>query len=113
MRAVGVLDATAERGAWLARQLRLFSRREPAKPRQVDLGNVLAGTRDLLQASAGGDIEVRLDTGPDVPGVLADPGHIEQVLLNLAANACDAMPHGGTLTISTGTADWTAEHDAE
>ena len=99
------IQAAAGRAARLARELLLFSRRELARPERVDLNAVLAGIRDVLQASIGPDIELRLITAPYLPTVLADRGQIEQVLVNLALNARDAMPEGGLLTFTTGTAD--------
>ena len=99
------IQAAAGRAARLARELLLFSRREPARPERVDLNAVLAGTRDVLQASVGADIELRLITAPYLPTVLADRGQIEQVLVNLSLNARDAMPEGGILTFTTGAAD--------
>lgn len=99
------IQAAAGRAARLARELLLFSLREPARPERVDLNAVLAGMRDLLQASIGVDIELRLITAPYLPTVLADRGQIEQVLVNLSLNARDAMPEGGILTFTTGAAD--------
>ena len=102
---VAQIQAAAGRAARLARELLLFSRREPARPERVDLNAVLAGLRDVLQASIGADTELRLITAPYLPTVLADRGQIEQMLVNLALNARDAMPDGGILTCTTGTAD--------
>jgi two-component system, cell cycle sensor histidine kinase and response regulator CckA len=99
------IQAAAGRAARLAREVLLFSRREPARPERVDLNAVLAGMRDVLQASIGADIKLRLITAPYLPTVLADRGQIEQVLVNLARNARDAMPEGGILTFTTGAAD--------
>jgi two-component system cell cycle sensor histidine kinase/response regulator CckA len=99
------IQAAAGRAARLARELLLFSRREPARPERVDLNAVLAGMRDVLQASIGADIELRLITAPYLPTVLADRGQIAQVLVNLSLNARDAMPEGGILTFTTGAAD--------
>jgi two-component system cell cycle sensor histidine kinase/response regulator CckA len=99
------IQAAAGRAARLARELLLFGRREPARLERVDLNAVLASMRDVLQASIGADIELRLITAPYLPTVLADRGQIEQVLVNLALNARDAMPEGGILTFTTGTAD--------
>jgi len=102
---VAQVQAVAGRAARLARELLLFSRREPARPERVDLNAVLAAMRDVLQASIGADIELRLITAPYLPTVLADRGQIEEVLVNLALNARDAMPDGGILTFTTGAAD--------
>ena len=102
---VAQVQAAAGRAARLARELLLFSRREPARPERVDLNAILAGMRDVLQASIGGDIELRLITAPYLPTVLADRGQIEEVLINLGQNARDAMPDGGILTFATGAAD--------
>jgi two-component system, cell cycle sensor histidine kinase and response regulator CckA len=102
---VAQIQAAGGRAARLARDLLLFSRREPARPERVDLNAVLASTRDLLQASIGANIELRLITAPYLPTVLADRGQIEQVLVNLARNARDAMPEGGILSFTTGAAD--------
>jgi two-component system cell cycle sensor histidine kinase/response regulator CckA len=99
------IQAAAGRAARLVRELLLFSRREPARPERVDLNAILAGTRDVLQASVGADVELRLITAPYLPTVLADRGQIEQVLVDLAQNARDAMPEGGILTFTTGAAD--------
>ena len=98
--------------ARLARDLLVFSGRDPAPPGEIDLNAVLASTRDRLQASTGARIDVRLATPPGLPTVAADPGRIEQVLFNLAVNAREAMPSGGTLTFTTSLADLSEEQDA-
>jgi len=101
------IQSAAHRAAKLTRELLMFSRREPSQPEQVNLNAILAGLRELLSASVGGRIAVRFETAAEVPAVLADRGQVEQVLLNLAVNARDAMPHGGTLTFTTGQANLT------
>ena len=106
------IQTAAGRAARLARELLLFSRREPARPERVDLNAVLATARGLLQAGLGADIELRLITAPYLPTVTADRGQIEQVLLNLAVNARDAMPQGGIVTFTTGAADPTEARGA-
>ena len=93
---VDQIQAAAGRAARLARELLLFSLREPARPERVDLNAVLAGMRDLLQASIGADIELRLITAPYLPTVLADRGQIEQVLVNLALNAATRCQKGAS-----------------
>jgi PAS domain S-box-containing protein len=93
---------TAQRAGRLTRELLIFSRREPAKPETVSLNDVIADVRSLLAASIGEQTGLRFSLAPTLPAVRADRGRLEQVLLNLAINARDAMQEGGTLTISTG-----------
>lgn len=91
----------AQRTAALTRQLLIFSRRKVLRPEPLDLNAGVAGIRNMLSRLIGEKIafELRLADRPMV--VKADPGHIEQVLVNLAVNARDAMPEGGKLTVST------------
>jgi len=91
----------AERAAMLTRQLLAFSRKQLLQPSVVDLNRVVLDGARMLRHLIGEDIE--LVTLPEAPSanVKADPTQITQVLLNLAINARDAMPHGGTLTIRT------------
>jgi hypothetical protein len=91
----------ADRAATLTRQLLAFSRKQVMQPRLLDLNEVLTGIRKLLARLVGEDIRVEINTDPQLIKVRADPGQVEQVLMNLAANARDAMPEGGTLTINT------------
>jgi len=98
---IGQILAAAQRGAELTRQLLVFSRQEPGQATPVDLSSVVTAAYDLLSASVGPGIEVRLELTGDLPPVLGDAGRLEEVLLNLAVNARDAMPTGGVLTIST------------
>jgi len=98
---------------WLARELLVFSHGDPTQPGRVDLNAVLTDARDLLTASVGGRVELRLITAPDLPFVLAGREQMRQVMLNLAENARDAMPHGGTLTFTTGLTDLSEVFDAE
>jgi len=93
--------AAAQRGAQLTRQLLVFSRHQPGRAVPVDVGAVVTGMRDLMVASVGPDVAVRVDLAVDLPPVLGDEGRLEQVLLNLAVNARDAMPEGGVLAITT------------
>jgi two-component system, cell cycle sensor histidine kinase and response regulator CckA len=94
------IEGTAQRAARVTRQLLIFSRGDTARPEEVDLNDVVAGEREVLVGSLGG-IELRFDLRDALPLVRADRRHIEHVLLNLADNARDAMPAGGTLTIGT------------
>ncbi|MDX8151068.1 response regulator [Patulibacter brassicae] len=91
----------AQRGAALTRQLLIFGRREVTAPEVLDLRDVVHGVETLLRRALGEHITMRIELGDDVPTVRADRGQMEQVLFNLAVNARDAMPGGGTLTIST------------
>ncbi|HJR61410.1 MAG TPA: PAS domain S-box protein [Vicinamibacterales bacterium] len=91
----------AERAASLTRQLLAFSRKQIMQPRRLDLNQVIATIRTLLQRLVGEDLVLAIRTDPELVAVHADPGQMEQVLMNLAANARDAMPEGGQLTIAT------------
>jgi PAS domain S-box-containing protein len=91
----------AERATELTRQLLIFSRRETVKPAPVDLNEVVRDIERLLRRTLGEHIELVTKLDPDIPSVLADPGQVEQVLVNLAVNGRDAMPDGGRLVIRT------------
>ena len=88
--------AAGERAAALTRQLLAFSRKADAHARVLDLNAVFAGLEKLLRGLIGEDIELTLDLAADLGDITADPGQIEQVLMNLAVNARDAMPRGGS-----------------
>src|SRR6185503_4865655 len=91
--------AAGERAASLTRQLLTFSRKQVLQPATVDLNTVISETKRMLQRLIGEDINI-VDLADPLRGkVKADPGQIEQVILNLAINARDAMPHGGKLTL--------------
>lgn len=90
----------AQRGAGLTRQLLAFSRSHALRPETVDISAYLRTMKELLDRSLRGDILVRTDLADDLWPVEVDPGELELVLLNLAVNARDAMPHGGTITVS-------------
>ncbi len=102
-----------ERAAGLTRQLLAFSRRQVLQPRVIDLHGVVLGMEKMLRRALGEDVELLLLTGPRPGRVLADPGQIEQVIMNLAFNARDAMPGGGRLTIETGDAELDAPDAAQ
>jgi PAS domain S-box-containing protein len=99
------LRHAAQSGAALTRQLLAFSRRQVLEPKVLDLNQVVRGTEDLLRRVIGEDVELVATLAPDLGSVRADPGQIEQVLMNLAVNARDAMPQGGRLTIETANVD--------
>jgi PAS domain S-box-containing protein len=90
-----------ERSAALTSQLLVFSRKQVTAPQVFDLNEVVRNAEKLLRRLIGEDVQMKIDLQPALGYVVADPGQWEQVLLNLAVNARDAMPEGGTLTIST------------
>jgi nitrogen-specific signal transduction histidine kinase/CheY-like chemotaxis protein len=101
-RDVEQIRRAAERATDLTHQLLAFGRREIVRPRVLNLNGVVRDVELLLVRTLGEHIELACDLAPDVCPVLADPGQLEQVLVNLAVNARDAMPSGGRLTIHTG-----------
>jgi PAS domain S-box-containing protein len=101
---VAEIRNAATRAATLTRQLLAFSRRSVLQPAVIDMNAVVDGIAPMLRRLVGEQIELRTVEAPDLGNVRADPAQIEQVLLNLAVNARDAMPGGGTLTIETANA---------
>ncbi len=95
------IKEAGERAASLTRQLLAFSRKQIMQPKVLDLNHVIFETNKILQRLIGEDIDLLIGLAPDLGKVKADPGQIEQVLMNLAVNARDAMPKGGKLTIET------------
>ncbi|HCC57222.1 MAG TPA: hybrid sensor histidine kinase/response regulator [Solibacterales bacterium] len=91
----------SDRAAGLTRQLLAYSRREELQPRALNLNDVLAEMGPMLHRLIGEHIDVRIEPSADIGMVHADPGQIEQVIMNLAVNARDAMTNGGTLVIET------------
>ena len=102
---VGMIRAAGSSAADLVRQLLAFSRQKMVQPVVLDLKKVIEHTREILHRVIGENIEFRVVVEDSVGTVKADPGQIEQVLLNLAANARDAMPGGGRLTIQVRNAE--------
>jgi two-component system cell cycle sensor histidine kinase/response regulator CckA len=94
-----------DRSAALTRQLLAFSRKQVLAPRTVDLNGIVLDTEKMLRRVIGEDVELRTSLHSPLGSVEADPGQLEQALLNLAVNARDAMPQGGTLTIATKNTD--------
>jgi two-component system cell cycle sensor histidine kinase/response regulator CckA len=93
------IHRAAQRGADVTRQLLAFGRRQVLQPRVLDLNESAAGTARMLRRLIGEDVELVLKPAPQGVLVEADPGQLDQVIMNLAINARDAMPSGGTLTI--------------
>ena len=99
------IKLAGERAAALTRQLLTFSRKQIMKPAILDLNSLISGFEKMLARLIGEDIQVEIHLDPALGSIKADPGQIEQVIMNLAVNARDAMPEGGILTISTENVD--------
>src|ERR1700704_4996203 len=110
-RIFNAMKQAVERGATLCRQLLAFARRQPLRPQAVDLKRLIIGMRDLLDRSLRGDVQFRSEFAQHLWPVEVDPGELELVILNLAVNARDAMPTGGSITISACNASAIADHD--
>ncbi|MGZ4733364.1 MAG: PAS domain S-box protein [Terriglobales bacterium] len=106
-----LMDATiqirtaAERAEVITKQLLAFSRKSMLSPRVIDLNNIMMNLDTMLRRLIGDDVEILTVPGRDLGAVKADPGQIEQVIMNLAVNARDAMPSGGQLTLETANAE--------
>ncbi len=98
---IEIIQKNAEHAANLTRQLLIFARRQPIEPKVLDLNDIILPINKMMRRIIGEDIEVVTRSGPDLGQIKADPGQLEQVLLNLVINARDAMPDGGKLTIET------------
>ncbi|HEX3344255.1 MAG TPA: ATP-binding protein, partial [Polyangiaceae bacterium] len=90
-----------KRAASLTRQLLLFSRQKVVEPEVLDLNQVVEGMKKMLERLLGADVDLTLRLSEDVGRIVADGGHVEQVVMNLTVNARDAMPGGGQLTIES------------
>jgi PAS domain S-box-containing protein len=106
------IQRAAERAAGLTHQLLAFARRDVIQPRTLNLNHVIEGIEQLLLRTLGEHVELSTDLAAGLRPVLADPGQIEQVLVNLAVNARDAMPGGGKLIVATASASVDADHAA-
>ncbi len=98
------IKSAADRAAGITRQLLAFSRKQVLSPRIISLNDIMLNLDSLLRRLIGEDIEVLTVPSNDLGSIKADPGQIEQVIMNLALNARDAMPHGGKLTLETANA---------
>ena len=97
---LGYMRAAAERGAKLTDQLLSFSRRQRLEPKVLQLSETIAGMRDLLQSTMGGSFRIETELPDELWPALVDPTQLDIALLNLAINARDAMPIGGTLRVT-------------
>lgn len=110
------VSKAADRAASLTRQLLAFGRKQPLRLAELDLNDVVSGMTDMLERLIGADIELLTELDEDLGKIEADTSQIEQVVMNLAVNARDAMLHGGKLSISTSMAkpdDVSRYEDAE
>ncbi|MBI5534450.1 MAG: PAS domain S-box protein [Deltaproteobacteria bacterium] len=96
----GILEA-AERAGELTRQILAFSRKQVLRLQPIDMNQEIMRTERMLRRVIGENVEIRLELSPDLPAVLADASQIQQVLLNLAINARDALPNGGWMQLKT------------
>jgi len=95
------IKSAADRAAGITRQLLAFSRKQVLSPRIINMNDIVLNLDSLLRRLIGEDIEVLTVPSNELGSVKADPGQIEQVIMNLALNSRDAMPHGGKLTLET------------
>jgi PAS domain S-box-containing protein len=96
-----MIDAAAERGSELTKQLLAFARKQPLRPRQINVNGLILDVAKLLRPTLGAQIEIDSTLNQDCWPALVDPSQLTTALLNLAVNARDAMPQGGKLTLET------------
>jgi two-component system cell cycle sensor histidine kinase/response regulator CckA len=109
---VAEINRAAERAAALTQQLLAFGRRQVIEPRVLDIGSVLAESQNHLRQLIGEEIRLTLSLAPELSQVNADPGQIDQILMNLVQNARDSMPNGGELTLKTSEVSFEAASEA-
>jgi PAS domain S-box-containing protein len=110
LRSAQQINQASERAAGLTRQLLTFSRRQLIQPRKLDMNKIVGNMTDLLGRLLGEDVSLQLSYCPSAATVEADVGMMEQVLLNLAVNARDAMPKGGKLSVRIAIMDLNEAH---
>jgi signal transduction histidine kinase len=98
---IGEIKKAGERASRLTNQLLAFSRKQPMAPRILNLNEVVSDIEKMLSRVIGDDITLEIAAAPSLGSAKVDPGHVEQLLLNLVVNARDAMPRGGTVKIAT------------
>src|SRR6267142_770420 len=104
-RDLDLIRQTGSRAAALTHQLLAFSRKQVLQPKVIDLKTLVADAEKMLTRVIGEDIKLTVRSDPGLETVKADPGQMEQVIMNLVVNSRDAMPEGGTITIETANAD--------
>ncbi|PYJ82759.1 MAG: hypothetical protein DME22_17490 [Verrucomicrobia bacterium] len=104
------ISAAADRAANLTRQLLTFSRRQIIQQRPLDLKEVISNVASMLERTLGEDIVLNFDLARQLPAIYADASMVEQIVINLAVNARDAMPRGGQLIVRTAAADIDAQY---
>jgi two-component system, cell cycle sensor histidine kinase and response regulator CckA len=112
-READIIHQTGERATKLVRQLLAFSRKQIGPAQPVNLSTTIADMDKMLRSLSGEGVEFSLMLAPDLRPVLANPAQIEQVVLNLVINACEAMPQGGRLTLRTENIAFTAQQVRE
>jgi PAS domain S-box-containing protein len=103
------IKSAGERAAALTRQLLVFSRRDAVEPEVLDLNGVVKGLEQLMRRAVGEGVVIDIDCAEDLAPIKADSGQLEQVLLNLAINARDAMEGGGTIRFATMNVPWSSQ----
>ncbi len=103
--AIAEIRSAAMRATGLTHQLLAFSREEPIAPQLLDLNSVVTRVERLLRRLIGEDVTITIDLDPELEAIKADRGQMEQIIVNLAVNARDAMPTGGAITIRTTNVD--------